>query len=289
MMLYRDAYLFNSENCTGDNLKNCKNTHESFNASNCEDSRYLYDVLDAKDCQDLNYSLYKPELAYELISTLHMTHSAFCMASHYCHETFYAEMCNHSSNLFGCIGLKHQQYCILNQQYTKEEYQVLKAKILEHMKKIGEWGEFFPAELSPWGYNETVVNEYFPLAKNEALEQGFTWYENPNQKPKKAQAYPIPDHIRDVPGSIVQETLACIACGKNFKIIIQELSMYRKETIPIPRKCPDCRHLDRVKLRSPRKLFDRTCSFCQKSIRSTISNAPSLKVACEKCYLENIF
>lgn len=75
--VYRESYALNSENCTGNNIKNSKNCQHVFNASNCEDSKYLYDVLDAKDCQDLNYSLYKPELAYELISTLQMTYSAF--------------------------------------------------------------------------------------------------------------------------------------------------------------------------------------------------------------------
>ncbi|MDP2624869.1 MAG: hypothetical protein Q8P27_01655, partial [Candidatus Peregrinibacteria bacterium] len=80
--IYRDAYIVNCENSSGNNLKNCKNTHYAFNASNCEDSKYLYDVLDAKDCQDMNYSLYKPEVAYEMISTLQMKFSAFSLESH---------------------------------------------------------------------------------------------------------------------------------------------------------------------------------------------------------------
>ncbi len=288
-IIYRNAYLLNCEDCTGDNLKNCKNTKNSFNASNCEDSKYLYDVLDAKDCQDLNYSLYKPELSYDLISTLHMTHSAFCMASHDCHESFYSEMCNNSSNLFGCIGLKHKQYCILNQQYSKEAYEALKAKIIEHMKKKGEWGEFFPASLSPWGYNETVVDEYFPLSKEEAVAQGFTWYESPKEQISQPQSCSVPDHIQDVSDSIVNETLACTECRKNFKIITQELAYYRKENIPIPRKCPACRHRDRIKLRSPRRLFERNCSNCKKAINSSMEASRPEKVFCEKCYLEKVY
>ena len=37
------------------------------------------------------------------------------------------------------------------------------------MKMTGEWGEFFPHEMSPFGYNETVAAEYFPLTRKEAL------------------------------------------------------------------------------------------------------------------------
>ena len=45
------------------------------------------------------------------------------------------------------------------------------------MKKTGEWGEFFPSSLSPFGYNETVANDFFPLSKEEATKQGFKWKE----------------------------------------------------------------------------------------------------------------
>lgn len=287
--IYRDAYLLNCENCSGDNLKNCKNTHFSFNATNCEDSKYLYDVLDAKDCQDLNYSLYKPEVAYELISTLNMTYSAFNMASHFCNNVFYCDMVNNSNSLFGCIGLNHKQYCILNKQYTKEEYESLKEKIIEHMKKTGEWGEFFPAKFSPWGYNETVGPEYYPLEKAEALKGGFTWYDNPNERLSEAQKYTIPDHIRDVPDSIMNEVLCCGSCGKNYKIIAQELSYYRTKNIPIPRKCPQCRHKDRSTLRPPRHLFKRKCTHCQKETHSPYAPNRMEKVYCEACYLATIY
>ena len=112
---HKYAQIISSENCTGDNIKNSKNTHESFNVSNCEDVKYCYDALDAKDCQDINYSLYNPESSYELISTLNMQFSAFCMASHYCSSTFYSDQCNNSSDLFACIGIETEKILHLEQ------------------------------------------------------------------------------------------------------------------------------------------------------------------------------
>ncbi|MEI8092157.1 MAG: hypothetical protein WCG98_08430 [bacterium] len=44
-------------------------------------------------------------------------------------------------------------------------------KIIEKMEADGERGEFFPTSLSPFGYNETVAMEYFPLTKEEAMKQ----------------------------------------------------------------------------------------------------------------------
>jgi hypothetical protein len=39
------------------------------------------------------------------------------------------------------------------------------------MRITNEWGEFFPTWLSPFGYNETVANEYYPLSEVEVKEK----------------------------------------------------------------------------------------------------------------------
>ena len=288
--IYRNAYLLNCENSSGNNLKNCKNTHYSFNATNCEDCKYLFDVLDAKDCQDMNYSLYNPEIAYEIISTLQSRYSAFLTGgSTYNNNSYYCDSIQSCSEIFGCVALRHKKYCILNKQYSKKEYFALKKRIIEHMKETNEWGEFFPSKLSPWGYNETVANEYFPLTKKEALKNEFSWYDNPHEPPQKPQTYDIPDHIKDIPDSIIDELLTCVECAKNFRIIKQELKYYRKKNLPIPRECPDCRHRSRIELRPPRCLFERKCSKCQNKISSPLAPSKPEKVYCEPCYLESLY
>lgn len=285
--IHRDMYTLNSENCTGNNIKNSKNCQNVYNVVNCEDCKYLYDVLDAKDCYDMNYSLYKPEVAYDIVSTLSMRFSAFSLTSHYCNNVFYCDNCNNSSNLFGCTGLNQKKYCILNKQYTKDEYEKMISQIKKHMRKTGEWGEFFPANISPYGYNESVAQEYYPLTKEEAKKAGYLWKELKIAKFME-QKYKIPDHINDVPDSIIDEVLACSTCKKNYKIITQELALYRRIKIPIPHKCPDCRHLDRIKIRNPRMLWLGKCSKCNKDIQTSYSPDRSEKLYCESCYLKEI-
>ena len=284
--IHRDQYNVQTENCSGNNIKNSKDCRETYNATNCWDSNFLYDVLDAKDCYDLNYSLYKPEVACELISTLNMRYSACNMASHYCHNTFYCDMVNNSDYLFGCISLNRSHYCILNKQYTEEEYNELFPRIVEHMKKTGEWGEFFPAKYSPPGYNETVAQEYFPLTEEQANTQGFNW--KPKSKtPPKPQTYKIQNSIKDVPKEITKEILACETCNKNFRLIEQELKFYKRQNIPAPHVCPDCRHEARHRLRNPRILNENKCGKCSAPITTTYrKQLPN--IYCEKCYLEEI-
>ena len=103
-------------------------------------------------------------------------------------ELFYSMYCcQNVSNLFGCVGLRNKEYCILNKQYTKEEYEKLVAKIIQQMQKTGEWGQFFHPALSPFGYNETVAEEYYPSTAEQVRKQGFnrSTYEAPQPTAEK--------------------------------------------------------------------------------------------------------
>ena len=62
-----------------------------------------------------------------------------------------------------------KQYCILNRQYTKEEYEALLPKIKKHMTDmpyVDAKGSKYTTENSspnsPFAYNETMAQEYFP-------------------------------------------------------------------------------------------------------------------------------
>src|SRR3990167_8842209 len=95
------------------------------------------------------------------------------------YDVILSEDCHNSNNLFACIGLRNKSYCILNKQYTKEEYEKLVPRIIEHMNtmpyidkkgRVYKYGEFFTPELSPFAYNETVAQDYFPITEKEAKD-----------------------------------------------------------------------------------------------------------------------
>ncbi|HBB03076.1 MAG: hypothetical protein US89_C0001G0041 [Candidatus Peregrinibacteria bacterium GW2011_GWF2_38_29] len=285
--IHRDMYIMASEECDGNDIKNSKNCHDVYNVINCWDSKYLYDVLDAKDCYDLNYSLYKPEVACELISTLAMKFSAFNMASHYCDNVFYCDQCNNSSFMFGCIAINRGKYCILNKQYSEEEYRTILPKIIAHMTTTKEFGEFFPTQMSLWGYNETVAHEYMPLTKEQALAKNYKWKEQ-DKREYKPQTAVIPDDIKQTTDSIIKDLLACDKCEKNFHIISQELQRYRALNLPIPHTCPDCRHRNRIFIRTSRRLNSRTCASCSSPIKTPYSSNFPKQVLCEKCYIKAV-
>ena len=238
--------IFNSDNCTGDNIANSKDCHQCYDISGIVDGRYLFNVMDSKDVMDC-YSGKKQELNYQCTSCTRSYNTKFSMRVTDSYDCEYGLYCRNSRDLFGCIGVKQGKYCILNKQYSEEEYKELREKIIAHMKKNGEYGEFFPPAISPFSYNETVAYEYFPVDENFAKK--FNWRWQPiDKKEYQPSNFEIPDNISDVDDSIFNEILACAKTGKNYKIVPKELAFYRKMNIPVPIFCPDERHIRRFKL-----------------------------------------
>ncbi|MDP3683664.1 MAG: hypothetical protein Q8S01_06990, partial [Ignavibacteria bacterium] len=220
----------------------------------------------------------------------------------------YSMECFDSSYLFACVGLKNKSYCILNKQYTKEEYEELVPKIIKHMNdmpyidakgRIYQYGEFFPPELSPFCYNETIAQEYFPLTKEEALEQGYKWKDTEERNYTiDIKNEDIPNDIKEVDDSIINKVIECEhkgtcneQCTEAFKIIPDELSFYQRMNLPIPHLCPNCRHYNRLKQRNPLKLWHRKCMKENCSNEFETSYAPDRPeiVYCEKCYNQEVY
>ena len=281
----RFANIRNCTDSTGDGLFNCKNTKDSVFARACENLRFLWKGNEIKDSYDLTPAG-KSEQCYEGLTPDHDSKVLFSIYSLKSQELSYVENCHSSKYLFGCCAIKHGEHCILNKQYRKEEYFKLKEKIIEHMKKTGEYGEFFPASLSNFGYTETMAQEYFPLTKEEALAKGFKWWDKLQKTSgkKTLKKEQIPDSIKDVSDSILNEVLACEECERNYKIVKDELTFYRKHGVPIPRKCFYCRNSARLRFENPPKLWNRKCAKCENRFETPYSPNRKETIYCDSCY-----
>ena len=162
---------------------------------------------------------------------------------------------------------------------------------IDKMGKVYKYGEFYPIELSPFGYNETYAPELELLSQTEAIKRGYKWQDNTQKTTDKETLLPdnIPDSINDVDEKILEEILKCVDCGRNYKITEQELLFYRKLNIPLPRKCFYCRHGERVRRRGPYKFWSRNCAKCQKAITTNYSPDRPEVVYCEKCYQREVY
>lgn len=283
---------FQNESFTGDHLFRCKNTYDSYDCTNLEDCRYCVWMDRAKDCYDCYARGNSGELGYEnhvcVNNFFQVLFSESCWND--IAELIYCRNCTSSSNLFGCISMQRKEHCILNKQYEKDEYEKLVPRIIEHMQKTGEWGEFFPASISPFAYNETVAQEYFPLTKEIVLKKGWRWQDElPGVYGKKTKEISdLSSNVTEMDNSITSEIFSCDTCKKNFKINAAELAFYKKMKLALPKDCFDCRYAARFKKRNARKLISRFCEKCGESLSSTISTADPRLVYCEKCYLDEL-
>lgn len=263
-----------NENCSGNLLFRCKNTNDVFYALEVENithsirtSKHQKDSMFINGCSG-------GELMYDSIHSDFCYNGKFNYAGEHNNNYMYCMNCYHCENCFACIGLQHKKYCIFNKQYSGEDYEKLKSKILEHMRRTGEFGRFFPMKISPFAYNETIAQEYYPMDKTQAENLGLKWLEEKESGHKETAS---------------SNFEKCINCGKNFIIISQELDFYKKYSLPAPKECFACRHMGRLSMRPPYRMFQRNCSNCGKNLKTSISETYGAKLYCEKCYLEAVY
>jgi len=316
---FPNKYLVGSHNTdvSGSYISHSKNVKDSFLVREAEDCRYcqyMQELPGSKDCYD--YSIWgdNNQLVYESCSCgVNTNRLKFCLyVQESVHDIEYSILCENSEYLFGCVGLRKKAYCILNKQYSKEAFDELRLKIIQHMKdtpyvdeqqRVYSYGEFFPPEFSPWAYNETIAFDYFPLNESEAKEKGSAW-RKPAEKQFAITLKPenIPDRISETQDSILDEIIGCEhgstgspqvpacahQCTTAFKITPAELQFYRDNNLPVPHKCPVCRHYERLAQRSKLELYDRACAKCGTVFKTSYSPDRPEIIFCEKCYQQEV-
>lgn len=304
--IHRFAALIKCENSTGDYMVGAANTSNSFAVrGEALDCAFCINGIDKMtDVYDAYGVGASTERAYMVVDTgVGAAENIACVIVWSCQFAYYSYNCHSSYEIFGCSGVRNKKFCILNKQYSEEEYKTLKAKIIEHMKQTGEWGEFFPPQIAPFGLNETIGFEEVPVSKEEALKRGFKWQEYSTATRGKETLKPeaVPTNIHDTNDDMVQQILACVDCGKNYKIVKAELAFYKLKGLPIPLRCPDCRYKVRLALRNPHQLWHRQCmcalashdthsegTQCPNEFETSYAPEQPEKIFCEHCYQKEI-
>jgi hypothetical protein len=299
------------ENVVWNYIYRSKDIIVGYNVWDSENCRYLYQGARNKDIFDSTL-IYDSQRIFNSI-WVDFGYNIFCSKNivqnssniYYCTDIKNSKNCAFSS------GLENAEYCIFNTQYTKEEYNSLLPKILWQLKELWTFWEFIPSHVSSFGYNESAAQDYYPLESSQlsAISQQtntfkicklytgnweltINWsdYEVPFPKVEKIiPASKLPDTINSVPDDILNWAIECETTKKPFRIIKQELEFYRKHNLPIPRRHPDQRNMDRIKERTPRTLWQRicmnpNCSEKQSSFLTSYNPLWDEIIYCKKCF-----
>ncbi len=259
------------DDVTGNYISESKSVHDSFSVNGGENIRYGYYLLTGvKDSYD--YSLYGngAELVYESAivggGAMNILFCAGCYNN--VSNLLYCLDCYNCSDCFCCSSLERKKYCILNKQYSEEEYERLVPKIIERMRLDGEWGEFFPLPFSAMSYNASIAQRFFPLSKEEATEKGVLWHESDALSIDDAAGIvAIPDTAtKPAPLTVVSPF-----SGKPYRITLQEAERSMRFHVPLPRGTYNERMDQRMQQLGSMKMYDRFCAKTGKPIKTTIS------------------
>ena len=286
------VYNVGCEKCLGNDNNGSSDLIACFDVVDAKQLKYCAEVgIKYADAYDMNFST-NTTMCYECVG--YSNHKGiFCGRGTedsdliFCIDTYY------SSHCIACVGIKHKKYCILNKQYTQEEYEKLAGQIIENMIVNGSWGEFFPASMTPFCYNETLAHEYFPLTRIESAQRGYSWMDNevsiniPNWA-ETIQAQDLPT-IQEATDDITEKIIICEVSWRPFRIIKQELEFFRKQQIALPTKHPDIRHQERLQQRPSKDLFMRNCDSCNKEILSVYPSSSAFKIYCGTCYDKEMY
>ncbi|MEW6617144.1 MAG: hypothetical protein AB1333_01860 [Patescibacteria group bacterium] len=321
---YKFFHGLGNNKVTGDYLYHSKNAKDSFQCQGLEDGRFCQLIKDGsvKDAYDYTIWGANVHMIYDCINVGENTANAkfnFVVALGNTMNAEYSMWSLNVANIFGCSGIRGKKYYILNKEYSKEEYELLRSQIIADMQKnpyvdkkgrVYGYGEFFPYELSSYAYNETSAMEYFPVTEEEAEARGWRWRkESRSEHAITMKAGDIPESIDDIPDSIINEVIECAMCQRGYRIVSAELKILKRFSFPVPQMCSECRHKRRFERINPMKLWKRTCQCAgEKSENGIYTNtakhhhegkcsnefetsyAPERKeiVYCEKCYQSEI-
>lgn len=136
-----------TENCTGDQLSQCKNCYQCYDIFASEDCLYNIECNGNTDSVDMTVC-FEAEECYQCIQAPINYNCNFLLHTDMCNDSEFCAYSKDLKNCFGCVYLRHKEYHILNKPYSKEKYFEKVAEIKKNLKENHQYnlGLYFISE-----------------------------------------------------------------------------------------------------------------------------------------------
>jgi len=242
--LHRSLNIEKCENSYGDYIQNDKNCENCFFISNSEDCfnvmrsgwmKDCIDVISSFECELIAYSSNVQNSSYDVKFSYNLSESKFME---------YCAHCIQCENCFLSCGLYKKKYCILNKEYSPEDYEREVSRIKEFMKNNDIYGKFFPGYFAANPYEESLSYFHFPLSIDEQNKFGFRLNEfEEKEDPGYLNIDIIPNSLSEVSDNIVSKVFWDSNSKKPFQIKEFDVEFARKIQIPLS----NCHYIKRIK------------------------------------------
>jgi hypothetical protein len=249
-----------SEDISWNNIIKTHDTENGFWINNIHQSRNVVIGNGGDGCESFYDAVdvgIDSDNFYATSAVWYKTHHIYCSSqiweSSYLYYCYFIENCHHC---LGCIWLKNKSYCILNKQYAKEEWEEKVCEIFASMESDGTLGQFFPASMNPFYFNDTlayIIDDTF--TKEEVEAEWYLWRDEPIRAD-------IPEGVRMVQNTeldqfqgydaewnwkIHPEVLNIVISDEKwnyYRIVKMEYDFLMKHALPLP----TTHWLDRIKM-----------------------------------------
>lgn len=257
---WRAQHIDQTEDVVGDYLREVRDCSMGFfidkgqDLLDCFRAFKLKDAISSVGCFDSQLvvgTVLASEGSYDVRYSVNLTN---CKFMEYC------LFCINCENCFACAGLVGKKYCIMNKEYSSEEYKVRVAEIKAELKKKGIYGQLFPAYFSPCAYEDSLASFYFPLSRSAQNELGFRLkVEEPMSRNDYLPKESVPDDALGVMSDIHKQTFFDDIAARPFMIQSFDLEHSKKQQVPLP----NCFYARRIN-------ENFSWMFCDGSIRETV-------------------
>jgi hypothetical protein len=209
-----------------------------------------------------------------------------------CQNVEYCTRCFDCENCFGCVGLKRKKFCLLNKQYSEDDYwkilDDLKCRLLEE----GNYGDIPGLRFSTQHW--TSLLDLFEIDEATALKLGGRNFDLTSQGAEGPEISPelirpvesIPDRleINDF-DKVLGQFYFDPVIGRRFVYLKPELELYQKLKVALPRHHPRGRIMEIYRQLNKPEFVGMVCQSCKKEIRVAKNYAfPDRKIFCRSCY-----
>ena len=294
--VWPEAFWSGAEDSQGEYLEKSVRVKHGYWLMRCADSFWCWVNDDLKNSAFCAWDGWGGN-AYNCNGLVYVDNMKFCDQCWNSSSLEYCYNCHNCEFCFGCVGLQRKKYCVYNKQYTEEEYWQLVDELKCKMLDRGEYGEYFPADLSPMGMQFSIGAEFLGYSDQE-LERYGALKLDPKKgnvlAPHKVDATnaiavdQIPDCLSDVDAKqLVGKPIYDAELGRPYSVLPREFEFYKKQGLPFPREhfLTRLRNLLRTSNTPLTELSK--CHECSKEITVHKNQMfPKRKIYCRECYLK---